>query len=97
MYILQGLQLLGGRVQPSDHLGVLEVLLVVLHEHLTRLLVECALGEGDDEETLDHLEYVVEGPGHRIPILLQGINADLSLLGYVGMEDLSYEITWIIP
>ena len=70
---------------------MLEVLLVVLHDEFAGLLVEGALGEGDDEEALDHLEDVVERPGRRVPVLLERVHADLALLGYVGMEDLGDE------
>lgn len=78
-----------------DHLSVLEVLLVILHEQLPCLLVQRTLGEGDDQEALDHLEYVVEGPGLGVPVLLQSVNADLPLLRYIGMEDFSQEVAWM--
>ncbi len=70
---------------------MLKVLLVVLHDELAGSLVEGTLGEGDDEEALHDLQDVVERPGSRIPVLLQSVDADLALLGYVGMEDLSDE------
>lgn len=47
--VLQALQLLRQRVQLGQQLRVLAVLLVVLHEHLARRLVEGALGEGHDQ------------------------------------------------
>ena len=90
-YVFESLELLGRGVETGDQLGMLEVLLVILHDQLAGGLVEGALGEGYDEQALDHLQDVVERPGSRVPVLLQGVDADLALLGYVGMEDLGDE------
>jgi len=95
MYVFEGLELLGGGVEAGDQFGVLEVLLVVLHDELAGLLVERTLGEGHDQQALNHLQDVVEGPGGRVPVLLQRVHADLALLGYVGMEDLRDEEPWM--
>ena len=79
-------------MQVGDHLGVLEVLLIVLQEHLSGVLVQCALGEGHDEQTFYDFEDVVEGPGCWVPVLLEGVHADLSFFGDVGMEYFGDEV-----
>lgn len=72
-----------------------EVLLVAVHEELAGFLVECAFGEGDDEQALDRLEDVVDGPGSGVPVLLERVDANLALFGDVGMEDLGDEVAWM--
>ena len=71
---------------------MLEVLFVVLEEHLASVFVQCAFCEGHDEQTFDDLEDVVEGPGCWVPVLLEGVHADLPFFGDVGMEDFGDEV-----
>lgn len=74
-----------------------EVLLVAVHEEFAGLLVECAFGEGDDEQALHGLQDVVDRPGSGVPVLLERVDANLALFGDVGMEDLGDEVAWIAP
>ena len=79
-------------MQVSEHLGMLEVLLVVLQEHFTRILIQCALGEWYNQKTLDHFKDVIEGPCRRIPVFFEGVHTDLAFFGDVGMENLGDEV-----
>lgn len=94
-YVFERFELLGGGVEAGDQFGVLEVLLVVLHDELACLLVQRTLGERHDQQALYHLQDVVQRPGSWVPVLLEGVHADLALLGYVGMEDLGDEEAWM--
>ena len=53
----------------SVELGSVEVCVVLLEQQLARLLVECGLGVGDDQKTLDGEEDVLD-PQVRLPVLL---------------------------
>lgn len=79
-------------MQVGQHLGMFEVLLIVLEEHLARVLVQRTLGERYDEQAFDDFEDVVEGPGCGVPVFLEGVDADLSFFGDVGMEYFSDEV-----
>lgn len=96
-YVFECFEFFGSGVETGDEFGVLEVLVVVLHDEFSGLFVEGTFGEGDDEEAFDDLEDVVEGPLGGIPVLFQGIDANLALFRYVGMEDLGDEEAWVVP
>ena len=66
-------------------LGSVEVCVVLLEQQLARLLVECGLGVGDDQKTLDGEEDVLD-PQVRLPVLLQGVHTNLSRGADVGVE-----------
>mmetsp|Transcript_5554 Transcript_5554/g.9512 ORF Transcript_5554/g.9512 Transcript_5554/m.9512 type:complete len:224 (-) Transcript_5554:61-732(-) len=83
----------GARVDFGVELGLRKELLVAFHEEAAGLLVEGALGEGDDEEALDGLEDVGERPLGGVPVLLERVHADVpGGLGDVGVEDLGQEV-----
>jgi len=80
-------------MQVGEHLGVFEVLLVVLEEHFTRVLVQCTLGEWYNQKTLNHFKDVIEGPSSWVPVFFQSVHTYLTFFGDVGMENLSDEVT----
>lgn len=84
---------LGGGVDVVEDLGTLDVLLVVLHEHLAGLLVQRTFWERVDQETVDDFKNVSDAPVAWVPVLLQGVHADLALLRDVRVEDLRHEVT----
>ena len=54
LYIFNSFQLLWNGMQFGHHFGILEVLLVVLHEELAGMFVEGTFREGHNQQTLDH-------------------------------------------
>lgn len=91
-YIVNHLQLLGGGIQTRKHLSVFEVLLVVFHKHFSSLLVQGTFGEGYNEEAFDDFKDVEEGPVGGVPVFLEGIDANLSLLADVWVEYFGDEV-----
>ena len=79
-------------MQLREQLGVFEVLVIVVHEHLASLLVERTFGEGHDEQALDDLQDVGDRPLLGVPVLLESVHTDLALFGYVGVEYFGDEI-----
>lgn len=57
-------------MQLSYKLGVIEVLAVAVHEHLSGLLVQSALRERNNQQAFYHLENVIDRPVLRVPVLL---------------------------
>jgi hypothetical protein len=67
--------------------------LVALDEESTRLFVECALWERNDQEALYYLEYVRQAPFLRVPVSLQRVHADVSRrLRHIWVKDFGQEI-----
>ena len=52
--------------------------IVLLEQQLAGLLVQCRLGVGDDKETLDGEENVLQAQV-RLPVLLQCIHTNLPI------------------
>jgi hypothetical protein len=95
MYAFEYFEFFGSGVEAGEHFGVFEVLIVVVHEHFTCLFVEGGLGEGDDEKAFDDFKDVVEGPVGGVPVLLEGVDANLAFFGDVRMEDFGHEVAWV--
>jgi len=47
-------------MQIVDQFGVLEVFLVIIHEHFSSLLIQSALGKRHNEQTLNDLQNIVD-------------------------------------
>lgn len=62
----------------SVDLGISEKVIIAFHEFTTSFFVETALREGNNQKALDDFEDVGERPAAGIPVLLQGVNANLS-------------------
>lgn len=58
-------------------LGATAVAAVVLEQQLARLLVQCRLGVGVDEQTFDGDQDVLDAVG-RLPVLLERVHTDLA-------------------
>ena len=79
----------------SIYLGVAEEVLVVFHELSPGLLVERALRERNNEEALDDLEDVRQGPHLRVPVSLERVHADLARANcHIRVEDLRHKVTY---
>lgn len=77
----------------GDELRTRAVALVVLHEHLSCLLVQCRFRIGINEEAFDGNKNVLDAVC-RLPVLLQGIHANLPCRANVGMEEFGRKPTW---
>ena len=64
----------------GHELGHPEVLLVVLHEEFACFVVEAALRERDDQQAGYGLEDSSDAPLGRVPVLLQSVDTNLSLI-----------------
>jgi len=74
---------------------VLAILPIVIHEHLSGLLIKCTLGKRNDKQAFDYFEDVIKRPRSRIPIFFESIHTDLTFLRYVGMENFSNKVAFI--
>ena len=70
------------------------VFVVVVHEHLSSLIIQAALCERVDQKTTDHFEDCSDVPGFRIPVSLQSIDANLAFERDIGVEDFGREVTY---
>ena len=52
--------------------------LVILHKLSTSFLVQATLRKWHDQQALDDFEDVLQGPLRRVPVSLQGVNADVA-------------------
>ena len=64
----------------GHELGHPEVLFVVLHEELACFVVEAALRDRHDQQAGYGLEDSSDAPLGRVPVLLQSVDTNLSLI-----------------
>mmetsp|Transcript_21514 Transcript_21514/g.57848 ORF Transcript_21514/g.57848 Transcript_21514/m.57848 type:complete len:305 (-) Transcript_21514:10-924(-) len=79
------------RVNLAQEACLFRVLLVLLHEELSRVLIERRLGEGVDQQASDDLHNVSQR-NVLLPVPLERVHAHLPRLRDVRMEDLCEEI-----
>ena len=73
-------------VDVGHELGALRVFRVRLHEQLPGLVVQARLGERNNQQAPDHREDMPQGGVCR-PISFQGVDADFTGGGNVGMKN----------
>ncbi len=71
----------------GHELGSLGIVLILLKKELTSLLIQSRLGIRVNKKTANHHKHVLDAQG-RIPVLLQGVDADLASFGNIGVENL---------
>lgn len=81
-----------GSVNAGHQLGVLEVVLIFLNQKATSFLVQSGFRVWIDEEALDSQKNVANAH-FGLPVLLQCVNANLTLCGNVGVKDFGNEGT----
>jgi len=77
-----------------DELRAIAVALVILQQQFACLLVQSRLWVWINEEAFDGDEDVANSV-RGFPVLLQGVDANLSISSNIGMEDLCCKPTWI--
>ena len=74
----------------GHHASPLGVEIVAVHEELAGLVVQARLGEGNDEEAADDREGVAKRHGF-VPVLFEGVDADVAVRRHVRVVDLGQE------
>lgn len=62
----------------SVDLSVSEKFIVAFHKLSASFFVQGALWKGDNQQALNNFENVRERPLRRVPVLLQGVDTDLT-------------------
>ena len=75
---------------------LLVVLLKILHEQLARLLVQRRLWEWVDQQAAHNLQHVAYAEV-TLPVLFEGVDANLTRFGYVRVEDSRDKEAWARP